>query len=230
MAKITGYELSRNWFDFVWENPDLINSHHTSLYLWLCEINNRCGWSDKFQITGKECMTGMSCKSYNTYKKCLENLIEWGFVKMVKRSVNQYQCNIIALSKIDKAHGKALDKALIKHKTKQSGSTGQSTDSILKHETTKPKTIEQRKADFILLVNETFPTENKERLKSFTDYWSEYSPDAKKMRWEKQDAFDLIRRMGTWTKNESTFSTPEKKQHPSEIKIKYVATPLFKTP
>src|SRR3990167_2408925 len=64
------------------------------------------------------------------------------------------------------------------------------------------KDIEQRKTDFLLLLKQTFPTENERRLDAFFKYWSEYSPGAKKMRWEKQDAFDLGRRMGTWKKNE----------------------------
>ena len=95
---------------------------------------------ENFQITAGECMAGMSCKSYNTYKKCLDNLIEWGFVKLVRKSYNQYQCNVIALSNFDNSLYKALDKALIKHCTKQSESTVQSTDDIHKQQTIKPKT------------------------------------------------------------------------------------------
>ncbi len=36
-------------------------------------------------------MQGMGCKSYNTYKKCFDQLVEWGFVKVVKKAVNQHQ-------------------------------------------------------------------------------------------------------------------------------------------
>lgn len=133
-----GYELSRGWFNFAFENIDKVTANHTALYLWLCEINNRCGWVEKFQITRKECMDGMSCKSYNTYNKCLNDLIEWQFVILVKKSINQYQCNVIALSKIDKAQYKALDKALYKA---QGESTIQSTDTILKQQTIKQQTI-----------------------------------------------------------------------------------------
>lgn len=51
---------------------------------------------------------------------------------MIEKSKNQYSSNIIALSFFnkapDKAPNNALDKALIKHTTKQ----GESTDSIIK--------------------------------------------------------------------------------------------------
>lgn len=112
MNKGRGYEISRAWFNFAFENPDKVTSNHTALFLFLSEINNRMGWADCFQITASECMAGMSCKSYNTYKKCIDDLIKWEFVNLVKRSVNQYQCNVVALSKFDKASNKALDKAI----------------------------------------------------------------------------------------------------------------------
>ena len=129
---MNGYELSRNWFDFAFENNSKVTANHGMLFFWLIEINNRLGWAKEFQITAKECMQGMGCHSHNTYKKCLDDLIEWDFIILKRKAVNQFQTNIIALSKNDKAQYKALDKALTKHGTKQSESTVQSTDSIHK--------------------------------------------------------------------------------------------------
>lgn len=135
MAKKNGYELSRKWFDFSFENTDKVTASHTALYLFLCEINNRLGWSETFQISAGECMAGMSCKSYNTYKKCLDNLIEFGFVKMIRKSMNQYQCNIIGLSNFDNTQYKALAKALTNHLTDHLRITVQSTGDIHKPQT-----------------------------------------------------------------------------------------------
>ena len=70
-------------------------------------------------------------RSYNTYINTLNDLVEFGFIKLIEKSKNQYSSNIIALSNFDKAHDKALDKALIKHGTKQR----ESIDSINKQET-----------------------------------------------------------------------------------------------
>lgn len=137
MAKNNGYELSRAWFDFAFENPSKVSSGHTALFMWLCEINNRLGWVSEFQITAGECMNGMSCKSYKTYKKALDELILFGFVKMVKQSVNQYQCNIIGLVNNTEASTNALTKSLLKHLPKQVQSTDQSTSHIHKPETKK---------------------------------------------------------------------------------------------
>ena len=181
-----GYFYSRRWFDFVWENPSMATASHSALFWWLIEINNRLGWTKEFQITGRECMNGMCCKSYNTYKKCLDDLIVWGFVKLIKKSTNQYQCNIIALSNFDKAQYKALDKALMNHLTKQSESTVQSTDSILKPQTTNHK---QRNYAHAQSLSEQMATHNftgiedkKETVAKFITFVEKELPDIMKMK------------------------------------------------
>jgi hypothetical protein len=90
-------------------------------------------------------MEATGIKSYNTYINSLNDLVDWGFIKMIEKSKNQHSSNVVALSKFDKALNKALDKALIKHKTKQSESTRQSISSINKQETInkEQETIEQ---------------------------------------------------------------------------------------
>ena len=49
-------------------------------------------------------MSILGIHSYNTYKVALKDLIEFGFITMVKKSTNQYNSNIIALSKFDEAN------------------------------------------------------------------------------------------------------------------------------
>lgn len=115
--KLTGYDLSRQWFEMIWENPEL-TANHTSLYFWLCEIWNRLGKPERFQITSSECMAGMLVKTYKTYKKCFDDLIKMGCINLLKQSTNQYQCNVIALVKFDKAPTKALSKARVKAQSK----------------------------------------------------------------------------------------------------------------
>lgn len=135
---MNGYELSRNWFDWCFENPEKIKPNHTALYFFAVEHCNRLGWKDKFGMPTTMAMEAIGIKSYNTYINTLNDLVKWGFIEMVQRSKNQYSANIIALSNFDKAVDKALDKALIKHLTKQSESTGESIDSINKQETSEP--------------------------------------------------------------------------------------------
>lgn len=128
------YDLSRNFWDFAFENPDKIKPNHIAMYFFAIEHCNRLGWKEKFGFPTTMVMEAISIKSYNTYIKTLHDLVEYGFIVMIEKSKNQYSANIIALSNFNKALDKALDKALINHSTKQCESivqsTVQSNDSI----------------------------------------------------------------------------------------------------
>jgi hypothetical protein len=125
---MNSYELSRNWFDWCFDNPEKIKPVHTAIYFFCIEHCNRLGWKEKFGLPTEMVKSAIGVHSYNTYIDALNDLVEWKFIKMIQKSKNQYSSNIIALSNFDKATTKALDKALIKHGTKQD----ESIDSINK--------------------------------------------------------------------------------------------------
>ncbi len=132
---MNSYELSRQFYDWAFENPEKVKPNHAALYFFAIEHCNRLAWKEKFGFPTTMAMDAIGIKSYNTYIKTLNDLVEFGFIKMIERSKNQYSSNIISLfglSENNKAPDKALDKALIKHGTKQSESTVQSIDSIIK--------------------------------------------------------------------------------------------------
>ena len=133
---LNSYELSRQWFDFSFNNPELINPTHTAIYFFAIEHCNRLGWKEKFGFPTQMAKEAIGIKSYRAYIKAFNNLVEWGFFIMIESSKNQYSANIIALNKKakanDKAQAKALDKAFTNHRQKQSQSTGESKDSINK--------------------------------------------------------------------------------------------------
>lgn len=124
------YSLSRNFWDYAYENPEIIKPNHCALYFFAIEHCNRLGWKQKFGLPSTMAMDAIGIKSHNTYAKTLNDLVEFGLITMIQHSKNQYSANIIAISKFDKAHDKALDRALIKHGAKQRESTIQSIDSI----------------------------------------------------------------------------------------------------
>lgn len=129
---MNSYDLSRKFVDFGFENPSKIKPNHYALYFFAIEHCNRLGWKNEFGLPTTMTMEAIGIKSYNTYIKTFNELIHFGFFKLIERSRNQYSANIIALSNFNKALDKALDKAFIKHGTKQSESTEQSIDSIIK--------------------------------------------------------------------------------------------------
>ncbi|PQJ23364.1 hypothetical protein [Tenacibaculum sp. SG-28] len=128
---MNSYDLSRQWFDFSFENPEKVKPIHTAIYFFVIDRCNRLGWKEKFGLPTDMAMEALGIRSYKTYKPALLNLIEWGFIEMVQESKNQFTASIIALVKNTKAHTKAhtkaYDKASTMHTPKQVESTYQST-------------------------------------------------------------------------------------------------------
>ena len=129
---MNSYELSRAWFDFSFNNPHKIKPHHVAIYFFAIEHCNRLGWKQVFGFPTSMVLEAIGMKSYGSYKKYLDELVDFGFIKIHEYSKNQYSSNIIELTLNNKALDKALDKAFINHTTKQRESTGQSIDSIIK--------------------------------------------------------------------------------------------------
>lgn len=141
--EVNGYALSRTFFDHCFEHPEKVTPTHIAIYFFAMEHCNRLGWKEKFGMPTTMAMESIGIKSYKTYKKVLNELIEWGFIKMIQESKNQYSSNIIALVKNTKANTKALTKAVTKHSTKHVPKHCQSKVSIDKPLTLEPITINQ---------------------------------------------------------------------------------------
>lgn len=124
---MNSYELSRNFFDWCFENPEKINPNHTAIYFFAIEHCNRLGWRDKFGFPTQMAMDALGIKKHQTYIKYFNDLVEWKFFKLIEKSKNQYSSNIISLIFAIPKNGKALDKAIINHTAKQTESSGQST-------------------------------------------------------------------------------------------------------
>jgi hypothetical protein len=146
------FKLYRNFWDFAFENPEKIKPNHIAIFSFAIEHCNRLGWKKKFGLPSTMTMEAVGIKSYNTYISAFNDLVEFGFIDLIEKSKNQYSSNIIALSDFNKANDKALNKALIKHTTKQSESTlqstGESISSIDIQETNIQETKKQRFEDF----------------------------------------------------------------------------------
>src|SRR3989304_983964 len=180
--QINGYDLSRTWFDFCYENPEKISPTHTAMYFFAIEHCNRLGWKEKFGFPTTMVMEAIGIKSYNTYKKVFNDLINFGFIILIQKSINQYSSNIIALSKNNKALDKALDKALIKHSTKHSESTIESIDRAIKQLTSKQLNKEQLYSLLKILESDNFRIieanvldENKTKRTDFSLFWNLYN-------------------------------------------------------
>ena len=89
--------LHKQWFEFAFNNPDLIRPAHGAMMSWLIELNNRMDWRDKFSSSAYQTMAATGISSYNTYKIVFNDLVTWGFVIVVTESKNQHTLCIISL-------------------------------------------------------------------------------------------------------------------------------------
>lgn len=124
------YKLNRSFWDFAFENPTKIKPNHVAIYQFAIEHCNRLGWKKEFGFPTSIVLEATGIKSYSVFKTTFDELVNYGFIQVIEYSKNQWSSNIIALKENCKAHTKALDKALIKHTSKQVQSTYQSTNSI----------------------------------------------------------------------------------------------------
>ncbi len=116
---VSGYRLSRAWFDWCFENPEKISPNHSAIYFFAIEHCNRLGWKTKFGFPTQMVMDAIGIKKHSTYIKYFMDLVEWGFFDLIQKSSNQYSSNIISIQTAILKNGKALDKALITHTAKQ---------------------------------------------------------------------------------------------------------------
>lgn len=116
---ITGYELSKAWFDWCYENPEKISVTHTAMYFFIIEHWNRMGQKKKFGLPTEMTKDALGIKNYKTFANAFNDLIDWGFLEVHQRSKNQFSANIVALVKNTKATTNALTKATLKQAAKQ---------------------------------------------------------------------------------------------------------------
>ena len=125
------YVISREWFDFSFENPEKIKPAHGSIYFFAIDQNNRLGWKDKFGFPTLHAMEATGIKSKNTYYKAFHDLVEWNFITVVEMSKNSNTANIISINavlkfkSVNKSVGKSVNKsALDKANIQQEDSRG----------------------------------------------------------------------------------------------------------
>lgn len=123
---MNGYDLSRNFWNWAFDNPEKISPNHAAIYFFAIEHCNRLGWKDKFGFPSLMTMDAIGIKKHQTYIKYFNDLVDYKFFKLIQKSKNQYSANIISLVGAMPKKDKALDKAIIKHAAKQTQSNGQS--------------------------------------------------------------------------------------------------------
>jgi hypothetical protein len=98
MKKLNGYDLTKNWFLFCKQNPDLINTNHSAMYFYLIELCNTLNWQLKLALPRQQTMIILGIKSNRTFTKTFEDLVNWGLIKIIQKSINQHSATVISLN------------------------------------------------------------------------------------------------------------------------------------
>jgi len=71
------------------------------------------------------------------------------------------------------------------------------------------KELDKKKKDFIEAMTPHKQNYSSSMLNDFYDYWTETKPNSKLIRWEREKAFDMVRRLDYWSRNENKFKQPK---------------------
>lgn len=143
LPKITknGYQLTKAWFDFVFEAKEPTRPIHAALYMWIVELNNRLKWKEVIGLPTEHSMQAIGVKGYQHYKKTLNDLARWGFITIVSKSHNQYTSNQISLNMLSTLSANQG----VKQSTKQGVNQGRHNKTVKTIKT--DKTVKKKIAD-----------------------------------------------------------------------------------
>ena len=179
---MNGYELSRRWFDFAFENQDKVFPRHGILYFWLIELNNRLGWVENFKIPLDTAGAAIGIERLQTTRETLLDLVNWGFVKLVVKSPNQYVANVISLTWHETSKTGNLDLAISLNENCSSTVRAPFEQSIEHGSSNVHPTFEHRLSDVHIdkqLNNETIKPLNQETSADRDEISEGFSPPQK---------------------------------------------------
>jgi hypothetical protein len=145
---MNGYQLTDAWFEFRFQHPEKVNHAHTELYFYLVYHWNKLSQKEKFGLPSAITMEATGIKNYKTYSKCLKDLVEFGFIRIVQEAINQHQAVVVAWGKNTKADTEALTEALTKAQSEALTHIGELSNyrtKELKKESGEKKVKERRK-------------------------------------------------------------------------------------
>jgi len=109
---MTGYDYSRQWFNFAFENQDKVSTKHGILYFWIIELNNRLGWVENFKVPFDTAGAAIGINRAQTVRETLYDLASWGFVRIVIKGANQNVSIVVSLKGCEVSTGHSLENSV----------------------------------------------------------------------------------------------------------------------
>jgi hypothetical protein len=93
------FSLTKQWFNFCKSGEKIIRPIHTAFYFYCINICNELHWKKNFGIPTDNTMETLGIKNKKTYYTVLQDLVDFGFIILTEKSINQHTTNIICLPK-----------------------------------------------------------------------------------------------------------------------------------
>ena len=195
---MNSYDLSRNFWNWAFDNPEKISPNHAAIYFFAIEHCNRLGWKEKFGFPSQMTMDAIGIKKHSTYIRYFNDLVEYKFFELIQKSHNQYSSNIIRLTSALPKKGEAMDKAMLNHRDNHTANQKEY------NKTTKQETTKQvRKPKF----------DSEDYKHELWDYLLEYCEknnlDVKKVKNEALKAYEYYKELGWKNSNNKKIINPK---------------------
>lgn len=92
------FEYIKNFYRWAEENPEKVKPYHWAIYMVAVEKCNQLGWKEKFGLPTYHALEITGISSRRTYYKGLNDLINFGFLKIIQKAKNQHQSVVISLN------------------------------------------------------------------------------------------------------------------------------------
>lgn len=106
------FNLSRNWFNFVYENPKRVRAVHTAVYFFILDVHNRSGRREIFPISIPTLMSVISVHDKHTIYSVIDDLVEFGVLKIHQKGKNQFHPTLMSIIETQKRVS-PLDRAFL---------------------------------------------------------------------------------------------------------------------
>jgi len=210
--KLNSYNLSRCFFNFCFENPDVVKPSHIAIYFYIIEHCNRLGWKAKFGLPSMMVREVCGIKNFRTYDKALKDLVSWKFIKIISISSNQYTSNIIALTapKLNDITNStsALDASINLSSIIFPEDENNTPINVTDDNNTTPHNLNVSQRIILFEKKVMYEGANCDLhiLISFIKYWSQLSTDKLYFRAESQEFFNIPDRLKKWLELEVKFN------------------------
>lgn len=203
---ISGYSLMNSWYKWRKVNIDKARPVHSDMFCYIVFLWNNLGQPEMFGLPTDKTMNDLGMGSYKTYKKCFEELVKFGFLKVIKASKNQHLARVISFSAMVKsaeANAKASAEANTKAGVK---ATANASTAIIKELQSNTKLLNKERFISNLNLNASQIEISKVDsffVEAFTKYWTETEQGV--MRCNKLPFFDMDKQIQMFAQNRAKF-------------------------